>query len=990
MPFRRIAWLDLGILLALTLLALALRVYQLHEIPPGLYFDEAANGVDAQGVLTGTHSIFFERNYGREPLLIYLQAISIALLGATPFALRLVSAVIGALTVPAVYWMVREAFRSKGDEARWLALWTSLFVALSYWHINFSRIGFRAILVPLLSCLAFACFWRAWRHIESGDRFPWLPLIACGLFVGASLYTYTAARFLPVLIVLTVVAGVLMPERRAARTRRAILALAVIGVTGLAAFAPLGIHFASHPDAFFGRVEQLSVFNPQNNEGNLVKTLIGNTVKTIGMFGWAGDPKWLHNPAERPVFDPLLALWLAAGVVLAFFRRRSLPHVSTLLWCIIFTLPALLTVHEMPHSLRMLGMIPAVYVLPVLAMSEIGTHLAGRWRVLINWLPLPFLLFSGSTSIHDYFTAWGDELDFYAFHTIFADTAEVMSGYGSADGVWIMPIDKFIKGQERISHYTIDFLYQGPAGYGAALVDPAVAPTRLSSLTQGRNQAYLMRWDDTRRLPMSAYSHADPKGLFDFLLRKHGKLLGETDTGEMSYRIYQIPYKPDYRVATAFTPQDVRFAGFMKLIGSAYGHIATSRAESADELEDKVLASGESAWVVLRWEAQTAIDLDLKTTLYLIDADGHRAGQIDSLLVADENPFLRSWSEGEVAYTYHIFPTLPAIPPGMYQLYLGVYDETAQQRFSILEPDGSEAGTAFLLGALEITPPINSPLVTPDKPLPAETSLVPGVSLLGYDLPAGPLGPGQSLPLALYWQAAAAPQRDYLIRVELRDASGHSVATRLASPANGRYPMTRWSAGEVLRDWQDLTIPATVPSGDYELVVTLDDGSTPVGEITLETVQVRDRPHTFEPPQIQHPMNLRVGDRIAFLGYDLSTEDIQAGEGPNLTLYWQAIDNPMASYTVFTHLLSSDGQNWGGKDNIPGEGSLPTIDWVTGEYITDSYAISVDTNAPAGEYQIEVGMYDAATGNRLPVTNASGQVLGDRILLSSTIDIAEE
>ena len=87
---------------------------------PGLYNDEAANGMDAIGVLQGRWPIFFERNYGREPLFIYLQAFSMALLGANPYALRVTAAVIGAATVPAVYWMTREAF-IKNQHARPLA-----------------------------------------------------------------------------------------------------------------------------------------------------------------------------------------------------------------------------------------------------------------------------------------------------------------------------------------------------------------------------------------------------------------------------------------------------------------------------------------------------------------------------------------------------------------------------------------------------------------------------------------------------------------------------------------------------------------------------------------------------------------------------------------------------------------------------------------------------------------------------------------------------
>ena len=110
------------IIVLFTAFALAVRLYRLPEIPPDLFGDEAANGADILSILRGQHPIFFERNNGREPLFIYLQAISVALLGAAPFALRLASAIIGAATIPAIYWLACKAFADSDVNAHWLAL----------------------------------------------------------------------------------------------------------------------------------------------------------------------------------------------------------------------------------------------------------------------------------------------------------------------------------------------------------------------------------------------------------------------------------------------------------------------------------------------------------------------------------------------------------------------------------------------------------------------------------------------------------------------------------------------------------------------------------------------------------------------------------------------------------------------------------------------------------------------------------------------------
>ena len=94
------------------------------------------------------------------------------------------------------------------------------------------------------------------------------------------------------------------------------------------------------------------------------------------------------------------------------------------------------------------------------------------------------------------------------------------------------------------------------------------------------------------------------------------------------------------------------------------------------------------------------------------------------------------------------------------------------------------------------------------------------------------------------------------------------------------------------------------------------------------------------------------------------------------------------SYTVFTHLLDAHSQLWGQKDNLPFNGNYPTTDWWEGEVVVDEYEIPVRTDAPAGEYRIEIGMYDATTGERLSVLTSQGQQLPeDRILLETPVKV---
>jgi hypothetical protein len=150
-------------------------------------------------------------------------------------------------------------------------------------------------------------------------------------------------------------------------------------------------------------------------------------------------------------------------------------------------------------------------------------------------------------------------------------------------------------------------------------------------------------------------------------------------------------------------------------------------------------------------------------------------------------------------------------------------------------------------------------------------------------------------------------------------------------------------------------------------------------------MDIQGREHPTEAPEsIAFPMSLQLGDTIRFVGYDLDTQDVSAGGTLHLTLYWEALTEMETSYSVFNHLIDGENKIWGQKDGVPGGGTLPTSGWITGEYVVDEYDIVVQADAPPGEYVLETGMYDLATMTRLPVVDAEGGVIGDRILLDAT------
>src|SRR5271157_4979933 len=125
--------LTLALILAL---AAFLRFYQITTFPPALNFDEAANGNDAmENLETGHMNVFYPQNGGREGLYIDIETVLIRFLGNEAWVLHLPAAAFGVLAVAGVYLLAAELFSTP------VGLAAAFFLATSFWHLLFSRIG---------------------------------------------------------------------------------------------------------------------------------------------------------------------------------------------------------------------------------------------------------------------------------------------------------------------------------------------------------------------------------------------------------------------------------------------------------------------------------------------------------------------------------------------------------------------------------------------------------------------------------------------------------------------------------------------------------------------------------------------------------------------------------------------------------------------------------------------------------------------------------
>jgi len=229
-----------------------------------------------------------------------------------------------------------------------------------------------------------------------------------------------------------------------------------------------------------------------------------------------------------------------------------------------------------------------------------------------------------------------------------------------------------------------------------------------------------------------------------------------------------------------------------------------------------------------------------------------------------------------------------------------------------------------------------------------------GPTLLGFVLDRNAVQPGQTTMVTLLWRVpptenAAADSTP--IRLRLQDENGlvwaegggPVLAPDGLSPVEGNYV---------------LDIPPEIPRGDYELWVSLGNEIHQAGRIPVRQL---------DQPSVRFPSSVNFGDLITFGGAELGEIDLSTGQPLKITLLWQATKPIPQLYTTIVHVVDDTGQIWGQVDRQPGDGRWPTTGWEKGEWIIDSFELSVKPDTPPGTYSVLVGVYDSQTFERLPV-----------------------
>ncbi len=692
-----------GVVVALVLAVALLRLYRLHELPPGINQDEGAHGVDALRVLQGEHAVFFTGHGGREGMVVYAVALATSLLGRTPLATHLPTALASAATVFAVFWLGRILF-DRGDSGQ-PAPWRGLIIggvgagllAVSLSQTFIGRAGVRANFLPLFLSLCLALLWSGWRQ-----RSLWRVALS-GACAGLLPYTYIPARFVPFLFLffsLSLLPSIVRSGDVGARRERGnfprrlsqfLFALRpylpmcglFLGVAGLVA-APILLYFVLHPNHFFMRTDQVLIFSSHRSQGDPLGAFLENIWRHLLAFGSRGDWSERHNRSGTPMLTEWEMVLFLFGVGVAVWRRHRPAHRLLLLWLAVLFFPAVLAIEavESASFLRMIGVVPAVYLLIGVGLWEAyrlfsaqAHALPGRAAVFfekyakgvaiaLGMVVGAIVVVQGAITYRIYFQESAVSSRYYkAFQGEWINVAHTLSALPSEAGsVYLLP-------HRPLVNFGFRYLYQGaaPALFvdAGALDLPLLVESKLTAI-ENVSTVEVLDWKDSLGW-LARNTH-----IFE-ILDKYGNYQGSSE-----YRNFTIHSYTDVALDSPWTlydylePRTVQFDGGIDLRGLALG-VGRKQLPSQQVL---TLEEDRSLWVALQWLTHPDLEVDYAISLRLHNAEGAIIYQRDTRLILGKLNYEHTslWPAGEPVDTLMRLPIPSHLPAGEYELRLVVYN----------------------------------------------------------------------------------------------------------------------------------------------------------------------------------------------------------------------------------------------------------------------------------------------------------------------------
>lgn len=659
-PVAARRWLgEAALWLVVLALAAGLRFVDLATTPPGLFGDEAINGMDGLEALHGHPRVFYETNHGREPATVLTTAVGEALLGPSVLGVRVAPATLGVLgvlltTLIARLWCGATA-----------ALATGVAMATAPWHLIMSRVDLENPTAPLACAAVVLTLWWAGRV---GN---WRAAALAGATLGLSLYTYRVSRAYPVLVV----ALVAVSWRTSDRWRPSLARAGVYLASATVVFAPLGLFFLAHPQWMLARAGEVA-----GGPGS-------GWLPTLGMFLWKGDENWRHNVAGRPVFDPALgALFMFGLLACGLSWRRTVEARWVLLWLALMLVPGAVSA-EAPHFGRTGAALPAAFLLVGAGAQWLLSGWRGwaaRWRAgrsacgmarlgegALGLLLTVMAVRGGWLVLHD----WGGAPQtFDAFNGATTQAALALAA---------------------------DPAYPRGAPTWAYVVDPDVTAFLLPS-TRGR----------LLDAAGSALPYDEAGGAWYFFAWSRRPTLLEEYGGAVETRhAASSPEHLEGAYAQRSEAVAQRLAG-ARAVGAAFGNLLRlERAAAPGEV-----AAGQAFAVDLLWRVMARTEENLGFALRVVDEEGYSWAQSDR----QGRMLPPGWPVGQPVLSYHPLRLPSYAPPGRYHLAASAQRRTALQPSAIVAELGKSSTVGDLLVTTsegEDAPPLAAAMAATFGPL---------------------------------------------------------------------------------------------------------------------------------------------------------------------------------------------------------------------------------------------------------------------------------
>jgi len=433
------------LLLLILFLAAFLRFYQLDLYPAGLNADEAAIGYNAYSLIqTGKDEhgvswplVFQSFNDYKPPLYFYLTIPFVKFIGLNTLAVRLPSAILGVFSVYLIYLFSLELFKK-----RTLGLIAALLLAISPWHLHFSRGAWE------VNAATFFLLLGLWAFIKAVKNPLYFFLSAFSICL--SLYTYHSIRLIaPFLgLYLFFIYYKKIIETLKITPWKIILPVSLFVLI----LIPLGNQMLSKEgQARFGGVSLFADQGPlwqaleyrrgHNNPNSLYIRAIHNrylsySVRFFQNYLSHFSPKFLFVSGDEIARNripemgqsyPILFLFLIFGVY-RLCQIKTKESKLVIFWLLVSPLAAALT-FQSPHALRSQNM-----VIPLTITTALGVYSFFVWLnqikpKIINYLTILIfsflLIFAFTRYLHLYYVHYPKELS-YAWEYGFDKVADYL------------------------------------------------------------------------------------------------------------------------------------------------------------------------------------------------------------------------------------------------------------------------------------------------------------------------------------------------------------------------------------------------------------------------------------------------------------------------------------------------------------------------------------------------------------------------------------